>query len=390
MQMSSIKIDNTDVVIIGAGIMGLSTAYYLSRFGLKIYIIEKESYVGGNTTMRCAGGIRTQFSSYENIVLSILNRKKIIELEKDCKTSIAYNSCGYAFAFTDENSAKEAEKAVDLQREMLVDSEFLSSEKMYYMFKNIFIEDVLLTTYCKDDGLINVSMLLTLLKRELYKGGVKILCNTTVQNIEVKNNKISKVILDDGELLTPIVVNAAGPWAKQIGDMVNIRIPIEPSPQQLWVTESVSWANSDMPVLIFSDEGIGIHWESGGLLSGFNKPYRKTETTYAEIDLDWEIQHCKKAVERIPDLYNKKIISRWAGFYETTIDDLPIVGPCGPLGMYCIAGFNGHGISQALACGYLLSSIITDKLIEDFDISCLSFYRFSNTLVKAKKTGYKI
>lgn len=76
MQMSNIKIDNTDVVIIGAGIMGLSTAYYLSRFGLKIYIIEKESYVGGNTTMRCAGGIRTQFSSYENIVLSILNRKK--------------------------------------------------------------------------------------------------------------------------------------------------------------------------------------------------------------------------------------------------------------------------------------------------------------------------
>lgn len=380
-------IDEVDAVIIGAGIMGLSTAYYLSKLGLKICIIERESYIGGYTTTRCAGGIRHQFSSDVNILLSMLNRKMIHELENESQCRIAFNPCGYAFAFTKEHSVKQAEEAVKMQREMSVNAEILSSKKTKCMFGNLCVDDVLLTTYCRDDGLLNVSMLLGLLKRELHKRDVKILCNKMVCNIETKNSKISKVILDEGEINTSIVVNAAGPWAKQIGDMMGITIPIEPSLQQIWVTEPVSWVNKDMPVIIFGDEGIGFHWESGGLLSGYNRPYQKVDTSFPQIDLEWEFLHCKKAVERVPDLYDKQLISRWAGFYETTIDDLPIVGPYGPSGMYCIAGFNGHGVMQGLACGYLLSSMITGKSI-DINFSSLSFYRFNNAV--AVKTRYKV
>lgn len=380
-------IDDVDAVIIGAGIMGLSTAYYLSKLGLKICIIERESYIGGYTTMRCAGGIRQQFSSNINILLSMLNRKMLNELEKESECSISFNPCGYAFAFTKEDSVTQAELAVKMQREVGVNAEILSSKDTASMFGNICVDDVLLTTYCRDDGLLNVAMLLGLLKRELHKRDVKILCNKTVCNIEEKNGKISNVILDEGEINTSIVVNAAGPWAKQIGDMVGITIPIEPSPQQIWVTEPVSWVKKDMPVIIFGDEGIGFHWESGGLLSGYNRPYQKINTSFPEVDLDWEILHCKKAVERVPDLYYKHLISRWAGFYETTIDDLPIVGPYGPSGMYCIAGFNGHGVMQGLACGYLLSSMITGKFM-NVDFSSLSLYRFNNA--EAVKTRYKV
>ncbi len=385
--MKNTIIDDVDAVIIGAGIMGLSTAYYLSRLGLSICIIERESYIGGYTTMRCAGGIRQQFSSGVNILLSILNRKMLLELEKESQCSISFNRCGYAFAFTKEDSAAQAEKAVKMQREMSVNAELLSAKDTTSMFGNICVDDVLLTTYCRDDGLLNVAMLLGLLKRELYKQDVKILCNKTVCNIETKNKTISKVILDEGEINTSIVVNAAGPWANQIGDMLGIKIPIEPSLQQIWVTQPISWVKQDMPVIIFGDEGTGFHWEAGGLLSGYNRPYQKSNATFPEIDLDWEIQHCKKAVERVPDLYDKQLISRWAGFYETTIDDLPIVGPFGPSGMYCIAGFNGHGVMQGLACGYLLSRMITGKYI-DADLSSLSFYRFNNAV--AVKTRYKV
>lgn len=379
--------DNVDVVIIGAGIMGLSVAYYLSKQGLKACIVERESYIGGYTTMRSAGGIRQQFSSRENIMLSILNKEMMHELEKDSQCNIQFNPCGYLFAFTEEKSLKEAEEAIKLQREMSVNAKILSSRENANMFGNIRIDDILLTTYCRDDGLLNVSMLLGIIKKELFKQNVKILCDKTVCDIKTKNKRINKVILDEGEIETSIVVNAAGPFAKQIGQMTNTYIPIEPSLQQVWVTEPVSWISKDMPVIIFGDEGTGFHWESGGILSGYSRPYRKEHASFAEIDLDWEIKHCKKAVERAPDLYDKKLISKWAGFYESTIDDLPIVGPYGPLGMYCIAGFNGHGISQGLACGYLLSKIITGKSI-DIDISSLSYYRFHNA--EPVKTGYKI
>jgi len=381
-------VDNVDVVIIGAGIMGLSTAYYLAKKGLNICIIERENYIGGYTTLRCAGGIRQQFSSHMNILLSILNRQMIQEIEKDSHYRIPFNPCGYAFAFTKDDSAAQAEKAVKMQREMSVNAEILSPKDMIAMFPNMRVDDVLLTTYCRDDGLLDVGALLGLLKRELDKRNVKILCETVVCGIETENGHISKVFLDKGEIKTTTVVNAAGPWSTHIGAMLGLTIPIEPSSQQIWVTEPLPWVEQKMPVIIFGDEGIGFHWESGGLLSGYHKPYQKVETSFPEIDLDWEILHCEKAVERIPSLYERQLVSRWAGFYETTIDDLPIVGPCGPLGMYCIAGFNGHGLMQGLACGYLLSKIITGRSI-DIDTSCLSFYRFCNS-GSIKNEKYKI
>jgi len=382
------NINNVDAVIIGAGIMGLSTAYYLSQKGINTCIIERENYIGGHTTLRCAGGVRQQFSSHMNILLSILNRQMLQNLEKDSHYKIPFIPCGYAFAFTKDDSAVQAEKAVKMQREMSINVELLSPKDTKAMFPNIRVDDVLLTTYCCDDGLLDVGALLILLKRELDKRNVKILCETVVCGIETENGHVSKVLLNKGEIKTSIVVNAAGPWAKQIGNMLGLTIPIEPSSQQIWVTEPISWVKHDMPVIIFADEGIGFHWESGGLLSGYYKPYQKNELSFPEIDLDWEILHCEKAVDRIPSLYEKKLVSRWAGFYETTIDDLPIIGPCGPSGMYCIAGFNGHGLMQGLACGNLLSKIITGNSI-DIDISCLSLNRFHNG-GSVKNEKYKI
>jgi len=381
-------IDDVDVVIIGSGIMGLSTAYYLAKMGLNVSIIERENYIGGHTTLRCAGGFRQQFSSRINIELSILSRQMIQKIEADTRCNIPFNSCGYAFAFTKEDSAAQAEKAVKMQQEMSVNAEILSTKDIAAMFANIGVDDVLLTTYCCDDGLIDVGALLGILKRELHKWNVNIFCEKVVCGIETKNGHIYKVLLDEGEIKTTIVVNAAGPWAKQIGDIVGVTIPIEPSLQQIWVTEPLSWVKQDMPVIIFGDEGIGFHWEAGGLLSGYHRPHQQVEKSFPKIDLDWEILHCEKAVERIPDLYERRLTSRWAGFYETTTDDLPIVGPYGPMGMYCIAGFNGHGLMHGLACGYLLSSIITGKST-DVDVSALSLYRFSD-IASAKTEKYRI
>lgn len=369
--------DTVDVVVIGAGIMGLSTAYFLSEYGLNICIIERELHIGGHTTQRCAGGIRQQFSSPLNVALSVLNRKIMQKIEKENRYSVPFNPCGYAFAFTKNESAEQAEKAAEMQRRMRVNTKLLTSSETAAIFSDIYVNDVLLTTYCSEDGLLDVPALIGLLKKVLDKRNVKILCETAACGIETKNGSVNKVLLDRGEIDTTVVVNAAGPWSKQIGAMLGISVPIEPYPQQIWVSEPISWVKSNMPVVIFGDEEIGFHWESGGLLSGYHKPYEKPDTLFPQMDADWEILHCEKAVQRIPSLYDKHLVSRWAGFYETTCDDLPIVGPYGPAGMYCIAGFNGHGITHGLACGYLLSEMIVGKTMH-FDMSNLSIGRFKS------------
>lgn len=148
------------------------------------------------------------------------------ELENECCYRISFNPCGYMFAFTKEECAVQAEKSVNMQREMSVNAEILTTKDLKNKVNNIYVDDVLLTTYCRDDGLLNVDTLLGLLKQELNKMGVKIFCRKTVCDIETQNGHICKVVLEKEEIKTSIIVSAAGPWSKQIGNMLDINIPI--------------------------------------------------------------------------------------------------------------------------------------------------------------------
>ncbi|HHV28123.1 NAD(P)/FAD-dependent oxidoreductase [Acetivibrio mesophilus] len=369
-----------NVVIIGSGAMGASTAYHLAKMGVKdIVILEKEEVPGGHTTSRCAGGFRHQFSTKINVLLSKLSIEKIRYLQEELNYNFDINYCGYVFLLTENDDLSFFKNAVKMQNELNVNTQWLELNEIKEMLPMMRIDDVIAATYYEYDGLMEPSSLVNAYLSEAEKMGVKIFTGETVIGIDTKDNKIEGIATISGKISTPIVVNAAGPWAGEIGKLVNVNIPIKPVMQQLFFTSKIEWVSNSFPVVIFPYEGLGFHKEGDGLLTGMTKPPVKDNCFELMIDEEWELLHCEKAIQRIPDIENTYIRSRWAGFYEETEDDHPIVGSIpGIDGFYCIAGFNGHGFMQSPICGQLLAEEIIYGKARSLDIEILRVERFYN------------
>lgn len=379
---------SADIVIIGGGASGLSTAYYLSKQGCRnIYIIEQDKYLGGQSTSRCAGGFRHQFSSKINIELSKLSNELFEKMIK--KNDTIFNRCGYAFILTEEVTLDSFREAVSLQNTLGVDTKWLSKEDVKKLIPEMNTAGVLAATHCAQDGLIDVGYIISNYIEELKRQNIQIITGSKVLSIDVDSNGNKYVKTENARIKAPILVNAAGAYSANINRMLQLELPVKPMRQQLLTTTKVSWDTRRIPVVIFPSTGLGFHMEGEGLLSGLHKEeFDKNDITLL-VNREWEISNCKSLVNYLEGVENSHIASRWAGLYDMTSDLNPILGEDNDMkGIYYITGFSGHGFMHSPASGYLLSQLILKKQLS-LDISELNIGRFErkNTL---SKEMYKI
>ncbi|PJI06507.1 MULTISPECIES: NAD(P)/FAD-dependent oxidoreductase [Clostridium] len=373
--------DAAQIIIIGAGAMGASTAYYLAQKGYSnIVVLEKENYLGGHTTSRCAGGFRYQFSNEINVQLSKLNIQELELFKREHKCKYELNKCGYLFLLTKDDNIDKFKSSVKMQNKLGIDTKWLESDDIRKMIPMMNTDDVVSGTFYEGDGLVDPSDVVNAYIEESKKLGVKYFNDVKVTSIELYKDSAKRVITNKGSINCSIIVNAAGPWASEIGKMVGVYIPIKPVKQQLFFTSKVSWMSKKFPVVIFQNEGLGFHREGNGILTGLNKPQEESINYNLDVDEEWKIRHCEKAIKRIPTMENLSIVSEWAGFYEVTEDDLPILGRIPQVeGFYCIAGFSGHGFMHSSICGKLLSEEIIYGTTRSLDITSLRINRFDES-----------
>lgn len=370
------------VVIIGCGIMGISTAYNLAQKGVKdIVIIEKNTYVGGHTTTRCAGGFRFQYSDKTNIDLSIKSMNLIKGYDPAYKLLDDYISCGYLFLFSDEHKETMLQ-AKEIQNEMRIESEWFDRNRIQTLLPMMNADNIHGGTYYKGDGLINVSRLVNFYLTGARNNGVKIFTNTKVLGLETDNNHIKRVKTSKGDIHCDIVVNAAGPWASDIAEMIGITLPIKPTMQQLFVTNQVPWVNKEFPVIILVDDMLGVHQEGNGLITGLTRPDYDDKFSVKNVDRSWMLEHCRRLINRFPDLAHAQICSSWYGYYENTPDDYPIIGKIDETdNLYCIAGFSGHGIMHSPVASLVLSELIVENKTVTCSLKPFDYKRFKNKKV---------
>ncbi len=381
-----------DVVIIGGGVMGLSTAYHLVRRDCKnVVLLEREECLGAQTTNCCAGGIRHQFSTRINIQMSILSIQMLEAFEEEVGYPVELNRCGYTFILTQDDNVEAFKIAVSLQHQLGVDTRWLSAAALHEQFPMMCLEDAVAGTFYQRDGLADTGAVVNGYAVAAKRLGATLLTGLPVVDIILKAGRVCEVVTQRGQIATRVVVDAAGPWAVEIGRMVNVALPVRPVPQQLLVTTPLSDIPTDLPVTIFPYQGLGFHREGSGLLTGLTRPIRDSIVNQADfgrrldVDPDWEAMHCKIAAKRLPCFENARIVSHWAGLYEMTPDLQPILGRCPSVeGFYCIAGFSGHGFMHAPISGLLLSEEILDGEAHHLDISTLRVDRFQQkeTLVE--------
>lgn len=364
-----------DIVIIGGGVMGASTLYHLvARGQRRVVLLEKEPFFGTGATGRCAGGVRYQFATEINIRLSLVSLPMLERFEEEIGYPIDYRPIGYLFFLTREEDVAAFRRHVALQHRLGVNTEWLSGDEVRRRLPMMRLDDVLAGTFYAKDGLADPNgVVMGYIQRATQLGGQAI-PGVAVTGLEIRKNRVVAVETTQGRIATPVVVNAAGPWAGVIGRMAGVEIPITPLRRQ-WLTTTPLDLPPDFPFVIDFAQALYFHPEGKGLLTGMSNPHEKPGFDQS-VDREWELVHMEAAMARLPLLEQAGVVSRVAGLYEVTPDAHPIFGATPVEGFYVCAGFSGHGFMHGPVAGLLMSEILLDGAAKTVDVSGLDLARF--------------
>jgi sarcosine oxidase subunit beta len=366
-----------DVVVVGGGVMGVSTAYHLARKGSRnIVLLERNSMFGLEATGKCAGGIRYQFATEINIRLSQVSLPMLDRFEEELGQAIEVRHCGYFFLLTREEDVKTFQGSVALQHRLGVMTEWLTGEEVRRRLPLMRTDDVLAATWYPRDGLADPNGVVQGYVSASRRLGVKCLTDGEITGIQVESGRIQGVKTKLGDIATPVVVNAAGPWAAQIGKMAGVEIPVDPVRRQIAVTTPIPQLPLDFPFVLDFARNLYFHREGPAILTGMSN-LNEPPGFDQHVDREWELVHFDAAMERMPLLEKAGISNRWAGLYEVSPDAHPILGKVPEVeGLFLINGFSGHGFMHGPACGLLLAEEILDGKAHTLDIGSLSLTRF--------------
>ncbi len=366
-----------DIVIIGGGIIGLSAAFQLARLNAgKIVVLEKEMFLGTGATAKCAGGIRAQFSTRINIEMSMKSEEMLVNFEKEYDYPIVYEQNGYMFLLFNDRQVAGFTKAFEMQRSLGLNVEWLDIPRINELAPPVKTDDVIKATFCQDDGIADPSDMINGYSTIARKLGVAIEIETEVTGINVEAGEIKGIVTNKGEIAAPLVINAAGPYAKVIGQMAGIDVPVEPIRRQIVTTGPLDYIPPTFPMVVDVGSGLYFHKESPGLLLGWADP--DVEPGFDEsVDPDYTDTIIMKALDRVPRLETAEMAKSWAGLYETTPDHHAIIDYADEVkGFFVCSGFSGHGLMHAPAAGLVAAEKIVGQ-DTSIDISPLSLRRFA-------------
>jgi sarcosine oxidase subunit beta len=365
-----------DVVVIGGGVMGASTAYHLALRGQKnVVLLEKDEFFGQEATGRCAGGVRYQFSTEVNVRLSLQSLPMLDRFKDETGQEINFRKCGYLFVLTKPEDVKTFQHSLELQHNLGVQTEWLSPDEIRRRLPLMRFEDALAGSFHQGDGLVDPNSVVMGYIGAAQRLGVKCLNKVEVTGMKAAGGKIIGVETNQGTISTPVVVDAAGPWAGLIGQMAGISVPIEPYRRQLMTTTPIPEVPADFPFVLDFAQSLYFHREGDGILTGMSNNNEKIGFDQ-NVDEAFEMVNLEASIARMPCLEKVGLLSHWAGLYEVTPDAHPIYGKTSVEGFYIVAGFSGHGFMHGPISGKLMAECILDGKFQSLDVSFLDLARF--------------
>src|SRR5512135_301925 len=370
---------SADIVVIGGGCMGTSTAYHLAQRGAgKVLLLEREKFLGMGSTGRNAGGVRYQFSTEVNVRLSLYSLEVISNFQDLFGISADYRPIGYLFLLTTPEEVATFKANVGMQQRVGVPSvHYLERDEIARLVPKVNLDRVLGGTFCPRDGLADPNSVTQGFAKAASGAGALVETDTTVAGIKLEAGRIAGVETNRGEIATRTVVNCTGPWAASIGEMADLKIPILPVRRQFFTTDAVPEFPRDHVFTIEFATTLYFHPEGPGILVGMSNPDEKPGDTYA-IDEEFHLKTLERAVYRLPLIEHARVTRQIAGLYEVTPDGHPVLGPAMDVpGFYTAAGFSGHGFQHSPATGKVMSEIILDGASKTIDVSMLDLARFA-------------
>jgi sarcosine oxidase subunit beta len=377
-----------DIVIIGGGIIGTSIAYHLAQKKAKGVVLLEKGMLGEGSTAKCAGGIRAQFSTEINIRFSLESFKTWNHFQEIMGTELDFKKVGYLFLATGEDEWDLFQNNSDLQHQFGIPVELLSPQEIQYRWPYLRVNDLKGGTFCAWEGYAGPYEALSGFTRRARQGGVKIFEETEVLQILQNGNQVTGVRTRRGDIASPIVVNAAGPFAGEVGKMAGADVPVQPFRRQLFFTGPFPHIPDPIPLVIDLHRGWYFRREGSGLL--ISGPKDDFPSFNLNVDYDAMVEVAQNSMHRVPIMEKAEIDRGWAGSYEISPDNHAILGEFpGLRGFFLANGFSGHGFQHSPAVGKVMAELILGE--KPFtDISCLSLERFAKgELIREPLTAFK-
>ena len=362
--------NNYDVLIIGGGVMGCATAYYLLKLDprLNVAILEMDTTYEKASTPLSDGNTRIQFNIKENIQMSQYGLEVLARFSEEMevngeKPDAAFRQQGNLFVL-DKASRDEAYEGRLLQQSLGCEVHWLTPDgvQKYYPLYNL--KDCVAGTFGPRDGTMSPMAVLMGYKKKVIAMGAKYIQAEVIEILK-QGNQITGAKLFSGEILnSKAVMNAAGAWAPKIAKTVGVDLPIAPTKRQVAIVETNARPETTLPVL-FLPSGLYLIHEGDGLFM-CGKSFSDDYVGYD--DFNWERKKFEdvvwpELVEYIPAFDRLKILRGWARLYEVnTLDGNAILGEWSVLkGFYLANGFSGHGFQQCHAVGRYIAELILGK-----------------------------
>jgi sarcosine oxidase subunit beta len=378
------------VVIIGAGIVGASVAYHLAARGCTdVLILEKAETEITGSTARSAAGIRHQFAAEVNIRLSLYSIERLKHFSEEIGGHAGLRQVGYLILIDDPATWAHYQAEVALQRRLGARTELLKPEEVYAHVPGTRLDGLLGATFGPDDGYCDPHGIASGYLARARTMGVRLLRSTPATGIRVEGGRVTAVETPGGVLSCDFVVNAAGPWAGQVGALAGLDIPVLPYRRNAYLTEPFAALPPDIPLTIDEGSGFWMRKEGECVLFGLSNPAEPPGENLA-VDWGWLPEVLEAGVNRFPLLETAQLSKKrsWAGLYEITPDDMPVLGRHPDLPNYLDAsGFSGHGVMHSPATGLLMAEEILDGRAHTIDIDDLRISRFQRQSARAEETN---
>ena len=364
----------SDVVVIGAGVLGASTAWHLLGLGAGRVVLVDPTPAGGSTA-RATGGFRSTYASALNVRLSLLSRAKLLRFQDETGVDPGYRQVGYLWLARSAADRARLASALEVQRDAgVTDSRLVDIDEARRLNPAVTDAEIVGGAFGASDGTIRPLAILSGYLEGARRAGAEVVAERAVGLIG--GERVLGVKTEARTIAAGTVVLAAGAWSGAFARAAGVGVPVVPLRRQVAETEPCPLPD-DMPMTLWLDDGFHIRERDGRALllrptPGAEDPFDTT------VDPAWLAAIQATAGQRIRGLAGLPIARSWGGLYEMSPDGHALLGAVpGRSGLYAVGGASGHGVMHSPALGQLLAETIVVGSARALDARPLALERFA-------------
>ncbi len=387
-----------DAIVIGAGVVGASTAFHLAKLGgLKVCVVDRGQVCTGGTAKSCAI-VRTHYSVPSNTALTVRSLAMFDAFPDwldDAEADAGFVRSGYLILAPEGDFADRMRANLALQTGAGAETFVVSPAEALARHPLLNLNDVAVIAYEPKSGYADPYLTTSSFLRAARAKGVVVKTNCPVQSLITAGGRVTGVRTADGDLQAPMVVSAVGPWTRALTDGIGLDIPLEVSRHTVLTFKSTEPYGRELPVIkdLTTANKMYFRPASGGVVlvgtGDHGDPVSDADAMDENVSDDFVLLQGGQIGHRMAPFAAADLTASWVGAYDITPDWNPVLGPVPEVaGLHLAFGFSGHGFKLAPAVGLVLAQTALGHTA-DVDITpyCLGRFAEGKLLVGAYGVG---